>query len=281
MSHDQQREFFGGADGDVWTYNAALNKWGPAAPPGGGGGAGDIDSVTVASPLTGGGTSGAVSIGLGTVPIAKGGTGATTAGAALTALGAAAAAHVHAAADVTSGTLATARLGSGTADGTTFLRGDQTWATPSGGGSVGSASLSRSTDQTISNAAVTYVTFDTEDWDSSTLADVGTANNRITFPVVGYAQITANARFANNGTGVRFVAVEVYTSANVLKYRAESMILPSGAVQTDGNATGAFKIAAGDYAKMWVYQTSGGNLALQGRVGGIAVTHLTCLFFPS
>ena len=37
---------------------------------------------------------------------------------------------------ITSGTIATARLGSGTADATTYLRGDQTYATPAGTGDV-------------------------------------------------------------------------------------------------------------------------------------------------
>lgn len=39
--------------------------------------------------------------------------------------------HSHAASDITSGTIATARLGSGTADSTTFLCGDQTYKTVS------------------------------------------------------------------------------------------------------------------------------------------------------
>jgi hypothetical protein len=43
-------------------------------------------------------------------------------------------AHTHSASDIASGTIATARLGSGTPDNTKFLRGDQIWATPSGGG---------------------------------------------------------------------------------------------------------------------------------------------------
>lgn len=44
--------------------------------------------------------------------------------------------HNHAASAITSGTIDTARLGSGTANSSSYLRGDQTWATIAGGGDV-------------------------------------------------------------------------------------------------------------------------------------------------
>jgi len=82
-----------------------------------------------------------------------------------------------AASAIDSGTIATARLGSGTASSSTFLRGDQTYAA-AGGDMTPAFSVVKTNNQSISNNTNTLVTFQTEILDSNGAF----ASNRFTVP---------------------------------------------------------------------------------------------------
>ena len=142
----------GATSGQVATWNGSA--WAPATPGGGGGGSGTVTSVAVAN---------ATGISWTGSPVTTSGTLTPTLSAnlqawhALSTSAKADASHTHAASDIVSGTIATARLGSGTANSTTFLRGDGSWQTPAGGGggTVTSVDISGGTGVSASGGPIT------------------------------------------------------------------------------------------------------------------------------
>ena len=83
--------------------------------------------------------------------------------------------HTHATADIVSGIMDTARLGSGTATSTAFLRGDSTWIDPPGAQTLSivgqTLTISNGNDVTLPDVNTTY--------DLSTLTDSGAVKVRL------------------------------------------------------------------------------------------------------
>jgi len=148
--------------------------------------------------------------------------------------GKAATVHTHAATDITSGTIATARLGSGTANATTFLCGNQTWATPSGGS--GSVTIAKSiltatqANSTVTPAVLTGCTF--------------TLTPGQTMTLVANLIFTAAATATGGALGVR-VAQAATATANATGSAVAYVNLSSAAAATGLSSGNTFNVAAG------------------------------------
>ncbi len=116
--------------------------------------------------------------------------------------GSAASNHGHYAQDITIGTMATARLGSGTADTTTYLRGDQTWATPAGGG--GSSITRVSGNSGAAGADITWQTLSADAASNSTTTPATVMTTTGVGAGTWLATYTVRYQSAATTTGVKF-----------------------------------------------------------------------------
>jgi len=285
----------------LWYYDGAA--WVAS------GATGDIEGVTVSSPITGGGTSGTVNIAiqdalttqkgsvqlsdststtssilaatptavksaydLATTANTAAGTAQTTANAAIPK------STVTTAGDViyATGTSALTRLGIGsTGQVLTVSGGVPSWATPAGGATFSGCSLRSSVDLTTTDATTLTVNFNTETFDVDGYHDTSTNTSRITIPSgkTGYFLISYNLRFNNNATGYRNVNL-LRNGSNIKSFAIQAV---SSGSATSLGSTQIVYATTGDYFQVQAFQNSGGNLDLSGGTNdnqNFAITYL-------
>ena len=202
---------------------------------------GDITAVTAGTGISGGGTSGAVTItnSMATEITAKG--------------------------DLIAGT------GSATFDnlpvgtnGQTLVADSSTatglkWATPAASTPtfVG-CSVYKSAAQSVANATSVTLTFDSEAFDTDAFHSTSVNNSRITIPSAKGGKYLVNSivGFASNGSGIR--SVLLYKNGSYINELVQGA--PVSGSSTYFNTSYVVSLVATDYLEIVVYQDSGGSL---------------------
>jgi hypothetical protein len=141
----------------------------------------------------------------------------------------------------------------GTKDATTFLRGDNTFASAGGGTNTPNFEVSKTdSNQTLANTTSTLVTFNNEVFDS----DSAFASNKFTVPSGegGKYFFYASIKWGSDDRGIR--VVYLYKNGSLVKELLDtaSPNQPTG----ESHSTGALlNLSASDYVEIYCYQSTG------------------------
>ena len=113
---------------------------------------------------------------------------------------------------ISSGTIATARLGSGTASSSTFLRGDQTYAA-AGGANTPSFQAKNSSRTSVANNVDTKIAYTSEDYDLG--GDYDASNSRFTPQTAGKYYVYHSGGF-NSGDDFEPVRLAIWKNGGLL-----------------------------------------------------------------
>lgn len=128
------------------------------------------------------------------------------------------------------------------------------------GGSVFSgARLTRNGLQTIPNftGTSTAIAFDLEDYDTDDYHDIAIDNDRLIVPFDGFYRFTAMIRWGVNATGSRSSYIAHSINGIIVSINHPTA---SGTLSIDQNMSIDYYMNSGEYVRLFVEQTSGGNL---------------------
>ncbi|MBI2035685.1 MAG: type II secretion system protein [Candidatus Liptonbacteria bacterium] len=133
------------------------------------------------------------------------------------------------------------------------------------------AEVKKSSNQSVTNATWTALTWDTETEDFGGLHDSVTNNSRFTIPAGGLYLVCANVSFATNSTDARRIIFYINGgSATTTQINSVS----SGQEPTILHECSRLRLAANDYIEVWARQDSGGSLNVRKDESVFSITLL-------